>query len=350
LFSCEESPELYLAEIDDNIKIDYLIGYSVIADKDSFWYLRADTDWSMLSLQLVKHNIKSGEEKVYRIFSSDVHYEWPADAWTTQAVTIPDIITLDAVAKMDSEQATASLAGCTRSEIIAAWGEPSTQLDGLNGDIWAVAGTWYQIDVRYLVDGDSMIVYEVFIVSGTPASEQAVPDDEDIVLIRNYAAGIIVDLKYASTDNFTGKTIYDFTEPSLRYGTVVKLARVQNELLSMGYSLKIWDAYRPFAAHQKLWEICPDPTYVSDPATGTLGHCRANAVDVTLVRADGSEVEMPTGFDDFTSLADRDYSDVSAQAAENALLLQRMMEKYGFKGYYGEWWHYSDTVNYPIIR
>lgn len=176
------------------------------------------------------------------------------------------------------------------------------------------------------------------------------PSGDTVVMIREYMPDVYVDLKYASTENFTGQVIYDFSEPSLRYGTVKKLYLVQQELLELGYSLKIWDAYRPFGVHEKLWNICPDPKYVSDPSSGNLSHCRGNAIDVTLVLADGSEIEMPTGFDDFSDKADRDYSDVSSAAKDNALLLQRTMEKYGFKGYNGEWWHYADSEDYEIIR
>lgn len=172
---------------------------------------------------------------------------------------------------------------------------------------------------------------------------------DTLVKIRDYIPSAFVDLKYATSNNFTGEVIYDFSEPSLRYGTVIKLARVQQELAVMGYSLKIRDAYRPLSAQQKLWDICPDPKYVSNPATGNLSHCRGGAVDVTIVRADGSELLMPSVFDDFSARADRDYSDVSGTAAQNSQLLEVVMEKHGFKGYSGEWWHYSDTTGYEIV-
>ena len=57
---------------------------------------------------------------------------------------------------------------------------------------------------------------------------------------------------------------------------------------------------------------------------------------------------MPTSFDDFSTLADRDYSDCPEEAAQNALLLQSAMEEAGFTGYFGEWWHFSDTDAYPV--
>ncbi len=174
--------------------------------------------------------------------------------------------------------------------------------------------------------------------------------DRELVTIRDYIPNIYIDVKYATADNFTGQVIYDFSEPSLRYGTMKKLMKVQKELNKRGYSLKVWDAYRPIEAQLKLWEICPDPAYVSDPSKGYSGHCRGNTIDVTLVTADGKELEMPSGYDEFSALADRDYSDVSSAAAKNAELLESVMKKHGFKGYSAEWWHYTDTVSYNVVK
>ena len=74
------------------------------------------------------------------------------------------------------------------------------------------------------------------------------PEDDEYVLVKKYIPDIYVELRYATENNFTGVKIYDFTEAYLRYGTVKKLAQVQKELKQQGYSLKIWDAYRPFEA------------------------------------------------------------------------------------------------------
>lgn len=181
-----------------------------------------------------------------------------------------------------------------------------------------------------------------------PTTQPSEPEDSDLVRIRDYIPDIVVDLKYATEDNFTGRVIYDFTEPYLRYGTVKKLMAVQEALKAQGVRLKIWDGFRPVSAQEKLWQVCPDPTYVSPPGTGTQSHCRGIAVDITLVEANGEELVMPTGFDDFSTLADRDYSDCTAEAAKNALLLETIMEENGFKPYFGEWWHYADTVSYDV--
>lgn len=173
------------------------------------------------------------------------------------------------------------------------------------------------------------------------------PEDDEYVLVKKYIPDIYVELRYATENNFTGVKIYDFTEAYLRYGTVKKLAQVQKELKQQGYSLKIWDAYRPFEAQQKLWEVYPDPNYVANPANGMKKHNLGGTVDITMVAADGSVISMSTEFDDFSLKADRDYSDIEdEEAVKNVMILQNAMENNGFTGYQGEWWDYSDTVEY----
>lgn len=176
------------------------------------------------------------------------------------------------------------------------------------------------------------------------------PEDDEYVLVKKYIPDIYVELRYATENNFTGVKIYDFTEAYLRYGTVKKLAQVQKELKQQGYSLKIWDAYRPFEAQQKLWEVYPDPNYVANPANGMKKHNLGGTVDITMVAADGSIIPMPTEFDDFSLKADRNYSDIdNEEAVKNVMILQTAMENNGFTGYQGEWWDYSDTDEYEAV-
>lgn len=176
------------------------------------------------------------------------------------------------------------------------------------------------------------------------------PEDDEYVLVNKYIPDIYVELMYATDNNFTGVRIYGFTDAYLRYGTVKKLANVQKELKEQGYSLKIWDAYRPFEAQQKLWEVYPDPNYVANPANGMKKHNLGGTVDITMVAADGSIIPMPTEFDDFSLKADRNYSDIdNEEAVNNVMILQNAMENNGFIGYQGEWWDYSDTVEYEAV-
>lgn len=182
-----------------------------------------------------------------------------------------------------------------------------------------------------------------------PAESLPEPADEDFVRVLDYIDNARQSLPYATEENFTGEVIYDFTEAYLRYGTVKKLTLAAAELEEQGIGILIWDGFRPQSAQEKLWEICPDPAYVSHPVTGSRSHCRGNTVDLTLVDLmTGELLPMPTGYDDFSAKADRDYSDCLPEETEYALLLEQTMEKYGFKPYSAEWWHFSDLEKYPI--
>lgn len=171
--------------------------------------------------------------------------------------------------------------------------------------------------------------------------------DSDFVLVKDYIPDIIVEVKYATANNFTGDVVYNFSDAYLRYGTVVKLMKVQEELRQQGLLLKIWDSFRTLEAQQILYEESGGKGY-SNPETGNNSHSRGNTVDVTLVNAQGIEVEMPTPHDVFNDYSDRDYSDCTDKAAQNAQLLQSVMEKHGFTGLRSEWWQFSDTVEYEV--
>ena len=181
-----------------------------------------------------------------------------------------------------------------------------------------------------------------------PFISWAEPEDGEFVKILDYIPEACQELIYATDRNFTGQVIYGFEDAYLRYGTVKKLMAVRDDLAQLGLYLKIWDGFRPVSAQFRLWEVYPDPTYVANPTVGYSSHSRGNTVDLTLVDENGEELEMPTAFDDFSAKADRDYSDCSETSAANAQILELLMEKHGFQGYAGEWWHYSDTVSYPV--
>lgn len=183
----------------------------------------------------------------------------------------------------------------------------------------------------------------------SPTELPTEPEREAFVRAADYIPHLRVELAYATTDNFTGTVIYEFTDAYLRYGTVQKLMKAAEILEEQGYGLVIWDAYRPVYAQERLWEICPDPAYVSKPGTGSQSHCRGLAVDVSLYDLEtGEMLEMPTGFDTFTALADRDYTDCTSEAASNAMLLEDTLIICGFKPYSAEWWHFSDVDSYDI--
>jgi len=202
-----------------------------------------------------------------------------------------------------------------------------------------------ELDPSAPTEGSAVIEAPVVNLEDMPKREPG-----DFVRVRDYIPDIVVELKYATAGNFSNSVVYDFTEAYLRYSTVLKLMDVQAELREQGVKLKIWDAFRPLDAQEKLWYAKPDPNYVSNPWNGTNSHSRGHTLDVTLVDASGKELEMPSGFDEFTEFGDRDYSDCTDVAAKNAKLLQDTMEKHGFTGLQTEWWHFTENTNYEIEK
>jgi D-alanyl-D-alanine dipeptidase len=163
----------------------------------------------------------------------------------------------------------------------------------------------------------------------------------DIVDIKELNPRILVDMKYATEDNFTKNRLYDSNTCFLRKSTALKLDAVQKKLEGMNLGLKVWDCYRPLAVQKTLWAILPDERYVANPGKGSR-HNRASAVDVTLVDSQGKELQMPTEFDDFSPRAYHHYQDLPDQAIRNRELLKGLMEKAGFIPLSEEWWHYDD--------
>ena len=176
--------------------------------------------------------------------------------------------------------------------------------------------------------------------------ENHIPAPGDFVRIKDYIPDIFVELKYATADNFTGHVIYHFTEAWLRYSSVQKLAKAQATLKEQGYSLVIWDAFRPHTAQHKLWEVYPVPGFVANPISGCSPHTRGNTVDVALVTLKGEPLEMPSEFDDFSDRANRDYSDATPAAAKHAAVMEQAMAAAGFRPYFDEWWHFVDLDAY----
>ncbi|MBN2090527.1 D-alanyl-D-alanine dipeptidase [candidate division KSB1 bacterium] len=175
-------------------------------------------------------------------------------------------------------------------------------------------------------------------------------ETEPLVDLAKLDSTVIIDLKYATTDNFLGKKVYNCARCLLRKSVAERLIRVQKRLNKIGLGLKVWDAYRPLSVQRKFWEFCPDPRYVAPPDKGSR-HNRGAAVDVTLVDSLGNELEMPTKFDDFSRRAAPDFPDVSPAARKNRKILIDAMTAEGFKGISSEWWHYDAPayLKYPIL-
>ena len=178
---------------------------------------------------------------------------------------------------------------------------------------------------------------------GARRAEEGFRDAADAV------PGLVLDIRYATSGNFTGRVLYPEARCLLRETVAKRLAQVQNDLKNEGLGLKVWDCYRPLAIQKALWKLVPDPRYVADPAKGSR-HNRGAAVDVTLIDRTGKQLEMPTDYDDFSVKAHREDKTASAQAAANSLRLERAMARRGFTGLATEWWHFDADGwrDYPV--
>ncbi|HEX2582694.1 MAG TPA: M15 family metallopeptidase [Chlamydiales bacterium] len=177
---------------------------------------------------------------------------------------------------------------------------------------------------------------------------------QELIRLQEIIPGIKEDLVYATVRNFTGRAVYPPTAVAfLRKKVAERLKKVQIALKNKGLGLKIYDAYRPLAVQRKFWELVPDPRYVGNPAIGSK-HNRGAAVDLTLVDDRGIELLMPSGFDDFSERAHRNFENCEPERLENRELLQAAMENAGFlvdREKDMEWWHFDDPEwnSYSIL-
>ncbi|MCK5824409.1 MAG: M15 family metallopeptidase [Ichthyobacteriaceae bacterium] len=162
-----------------------------------------------------------------------------------------------------------------------------------------------------------------------------------LVDLENIIENIALDIVYATPNNFTGEIIYSAPKAYLRKPVAYALLKVEEELNIQGLGLKILDAYRPYRATVKFYNVYEDKTFVASPRTGSI-HNRGGAVDLTLINLKtGKELQMPTPFDEFTKRASHLCTDLPKQAIINRNMLKEIMYKHGFLDYVDEWWHYS---------
>jgi D-alanyl-D-alanine dipeptidase len=162
----------------------------------------------------------------------------------------------------------------------------------------------------------------------------------DIVDLLSLDSTFILDIRYATENNFTKKKLYPAAKAKLRREAAESLVSIQRELRSKNLGLKIYDGYRPLSIQWKLWEIVPNEDFVANPRKGSK-HNRGAAVDLSLVDSVGIELEMPTGYDDFTEKASQEYMNLSDAAVKNRALLKDVMTRHGFQIIKSEWWHYD---------
>jgi len=200
----------------------------------------------------------------------------------------------------------------------------------------------------------AVLILALFVPSAAFSQGAAPGSESEFVDIHRIDPTIVIDLRYAGPNNFTHRPLYPPGMPALvRFSVAQRLVFVQKYLKEHGHGLKIWDAYRPKIAQEKLWEAARNNDYVADPKEGGIGsmHTRGAAVDVTLVDPKGKDVPMPTDFDNFTPAALIEYQGPNPLVRSNLKLLQKAMARAGFYGLRTEWWHFcaGDWTTYPPV-
>ncbi len=164
----------------------------------------------------------------------------------------------------------------------------------------------------------------------------------ELVDLQKLMPEIILDIRYATANNFTGQVLYPSPRCFLAKDAALALQSVQKELADSGYQLIVFDGYRPLSVQKLMWEILPNPQYVMDPAKGSR-HNKGYAVDVSVADLKGEPISMPTEYDDFTQKASHLYMELTEEVLNHRRLLKTLMEKRGFISVKSEWWHYDFT-------
>lgn len=164
-----------------------------------------------------------------------------------------------------------------------------------------------------------------------------------------------LDIRYATENNFTGKPVYSQARAFLQRPAAEALVRVNRKIKGHGFSLLIFDGYRPWSITKLFWDAATEEEreigFVADPVKGSR-HNRGCAVDLSLYNlATGKEVEMPSNYDEFNEKAFYNYDGGDSEARRFRDLLISTMEEEGFKVLETEWWHfdYKDWQLYPIL-
>jgi D-alanyl-D-alanine dipeptidase len=165
--------------------------------------------------------------------------------------------------------------------------------------------------------------------------------ENELINLQEFIPGLRLDIRYATTHNFTGEKIYNLARAYARKPVAEALKKIQADLARQGLGLKIFDGYRPYSATVKFYELYRDTTYVASPYKGSR-HNRGCALDLTIVDLKtGEELKMPTEYDSFRKEAWPSTPVADPLVRKNRQTLIDAMEKHGFKVNASEWWHFD---------
>ena len=201
----------------------------------------------------------------------------------------------------------------------------------------------------------------ILLVTPAQAQKSVAPDDPTgFVVLGEFIPDIIQEIRYYSTYNFVGEKIDGYEMPCalMTIEAAEALKAVSDDVMKMGYRLKIFDAYRPQMGvdHFMRWaksddvrmkeyfypEIAKDRIIPEGYVAVKSGHSRGSTVDLTLFdMKTGKEVDMGGTFDYFGEKSHPDYKKITKKQFQNRMILRNVMIKHGFKPLEEEWWHFT---------
>jgi zinc D-Ala-D-Ala dipeptidase len=176
--------------------------------------------------------------------------------------------------------------------------------------------------------------------------------------VRSVVPNALIDLRYATTNNFTRVQLYPADARCLVHESMAPgLAAAAKTLAAQGNVLVFWDCYRPHDVQVRMFQVVPNPAWVAKPGSYAKSHEAGRSVDVTLAnpaqQCPRCLVDMGTDFDDFSARATAFATDgVSADRRANRARLRDAMSAGGLSVYSGEWWHFDGAgagVQRPIL-
>ena len=171
--------------------------------------------------------------------------------------------------------------------------------------------------------------------------ESTDPDNTGIDLSRY---DVKVSMKLSTSDTTIGKPFYTRNLCMIQYDTLQKLIKAVELFREDGYTVVIYDAYRPTSVQQQWFDVVRVHKWVADPSIGMGGiHDRGTAVDMSLIGEDGIELEMPTPMHTFTDDSARNSENMTETARRNMDYMKDIMVGCGFTYINSEWWHFQDV-------
>lgn len=165
----------------------------------------------------------------------------------------------------------------------------------------------------------------------------------ELVDVRLYIPDAEIFQIFATDNNVSGKPLYIRPVPVLQRSMAEKLKEAAEEFAKDGYTIKIYDLYRPYSVQFTLYDIVQNGAYISNPYKGASNHNRGGAIDMTLIGPDGVELEFPTPMHTFDSTANRNCKTWTEEQSRNVDYMTEVMERHGFRRISSEWWHFSDV-------